>query len=101
MAEVAMQQQIERVARAVEGAERILIITGAGLSADSGLPTYRGIGGLYNGQTAEGLPIEVGLSGPMLQGAPALCWRSLAELGKACLGATPMPGITPSPSCSV
>src|SRR3990167_6226261 len=87
MAEVAMQQQIERVARAVEGAERILIIPGAGLSAASGLPTYRGIGGLYNGQTAEGLPIEVALSCPMLQRDPALCWKYLAELGKACLGA--------------
>ena len=80
-------QQIERVARAIARAERILIITGAGLSADSGLPTYRGVGGLYNGHTAEGLPIEVALSGPMLQRDPALCWKYLAELGKACLGA--------------
>lgn len=80
-------QQIERVARAIARAERILIITGAGLSADSGLPTYRGVGGLYNGHTAEGLPIEVALSGPMLQRDPTLCWKYLAELGKACLGA--------------
>ncbi|MEX6502649.1 NAD-dependent deacylase [Pseudomonas zhanjiangensis] len=87
-----MKQQIERVARAIEGAERILVITGAGLSADSGLPTYRGIGGLYNGHTAEGLPIEAALSGPMLQRDPALCWKYLAELGRACLGAQPNAG---------
>ncbi|MDM8350022.1 NAD-dependent deacylase [Pseudomonas sp. sp1636] len=82
-----MDEVIARVAQAIVAAERILIITGAGLSADSGLPTYRGIGGLYNGQTAEGLPIEAALSGSMLQRDPALCWKYLAELGKACLGA--------------
>ncbi|MGE6792778.1 NAD-dependent deacylase [Pseudomonas guineae] len=82
-----MEQAIRRVAEQLKQAERILLITGAGLSADSGLPTYRGLGGLYNGHTAEGLPIEVALSGSMLQRDPALCWKYLAELGKACLGA--------------
>ena len=82
-----MDERIVRVAQAIKQAERILLITGAGLSADSGLPTYRGVGGLYNGHTAEGLPIETALSGPMLQRDPALCWKYLAELGKACLGA--------------
>lgn len=82
-----MDKVIARVAQAIKQAERILLITGAGLSADSGLPTYRGLGGLYNGHTAEGLPIEAALSGSMLQRDPALCWKYLAELGKACLGA--------------
>jgi NAD-dependent deacetylase len=82
-----MDERIARVAQAIKQAERILLITGAGLSADSGLPTYRGVGGLYNGHTAEGLPIEAALSGPMLQRDPALCWKYLAELGKACLSA--------------
>lgn len=87
-----MEQAILQVARAIEQAERILVITGAGVSADSGLPTYRGLGGLYNGHTAEGLPIEAALSGPMLQRDPALCWKYLAELGKACLAARPNAG---------
>ncbi len=82
-----MDERIARIAHAIKQAERILLITGAGLSADSGLPTYRGVGGLYNGHTAEGLPIEAALSGHMLQRDPALCWKYLAELGKACLGA--------------
>lgn len=82
-----MQQSMARAARVLAGVERILFITGAGLSADSGLPTYRGLGGLYNGLTAEGLPIEAALSGSMLQRDPGLCWKYLAELGKACLGA--------------
>ncbi|CAD5107695.1 NAD-dependent deacylase [Zestomonas carbonaria] len=87
-----MDEAIARTARTLRQAERILIITGAGLSADSGLPTYRGLGGLYNGRTAEGLPIEEALSGPMLRRDPALCWKYLAELGKACLGAQPNAG---------
>ena len=70
-----MQRAIKQVAEQLKQAERILLITGAGLSADSGLPTYRGLGGLYNGHTAEGLPIEAALSGSMLQRDPALCWK--------------------------
>ena len=92
-----MEGAIKRLAQAIDQAERILIITGAGLSADSGLPTYRGLGGLYNGLTEEGLPIEAALSGPMLRDNPALCWKYLAELGKACLGAEPN---GPLPSCN-
>ncbi|MBF7731222.1 NAD-dependent deacylase [Pseudomonas sp. N040] len=87
-----MDQAIARVARAIECAERILVISGAGLSAESGLPTYRGIGGLYNGFTEDGLPIEQVLSGPVLRSQPALCWKYLAELGRACLGAQPNAG---------
>ncbi|MDY7566045.1 NAD-dependent deacylase [Pseudomonas sp. RTC3] len=78
-----------QTAAALRHARRILIITGAGLSADSGLPTYRGVGGLYNAKTSDGLPIEMALSGPMLRRDPALCWKYIAELGKACLGAQP------------
>lgn len=87
-----MESALLRVAEALMAARRVLFVTGAGLSADSGLPTYRGLGGLYNGQTDEGLPIEAALSGPMLQRDPALCWKYLAELGRACLGAAPNAG---------
>lgn len=78
-----------QTAAALRHAQRILIITGAGLSADSGLPTYRGVGGLYNGMTDDGLPIEMALSGPMLRRDPALCWKYVAQLATACLGGQP------------
>ncbi len=84
-----MEDAIGLIAERLRRAERILIITGAGLSADSGLPTYRGLGGLYNGCTPEGLPIEAALSASTLQRNPALCWKYLAELGRACLSARP------------
>lgn len=87
-----MDGAMQQIAEALRQAERILIITGAGLSADSGLPTYRGVGGLYNGHTEDGLPIETALSGPMLQLDPALCWKYLAEIGRACIVAKPNAG---------
>ncbi|TWI53769.1 NAD-dependent deacetylase [Pseudomonas duriflava] len=80
------------VARELSRAQRILIITGAGLSADSGLPTYRGLNGLYNGLTEEGIPIESALSGPMLRKRPEVCWKYLAELARGCLNAEPNDG---------
>lgn len=87
-----MSDAVQRAAEALRQAERILFITGAGLSADSGLPTYRGVGGLYNGHTEDGLPIEAALSGPMLELNPGLCWKYLAEIGRACLAGKPNAG---------
>ena len=50
----------EQAADLLAPAQSMLFITGAGISADSGLPTYRGVGGLYDGgETEEGMPIEV------------------------------------------
>jgi NAD-dependent deacetylase len=80
---------IRQVADALEKAQRILIITGAGVSADSGLPTYRGLNGLYNGMTEEGIPIEAALSGTVFKHRPDVSWKYLAELGRACLKAKP------------
>lgn len=83
-----MASRIDDIARLIEEAERILFVTGAGLSADSGLPTYRGIGGLYNDQhTDDGIPIEVALSGEMLQRRPELTWKYLLQVESACRGA--------------
>ena len=82
------QTQIDRLMPHLHKARSLLFITGAGLSADSNLPTYRGIGGLYNDeQTAEGIPIEVALSGGMLASRPEVAWRHIARIEKACRGA--------------
>jgi NAD-dependent deacetylase len=74
-------------------ARRILFVTGAGLSADSGLPTYRGVGGLYDGvETVEGVAIEDALSGETLARDPALSWRYIMQIESACRGAVPNRG---------
>lgn len=81
--------QYTKVADLICKAERILFITGAGVSADSGLPTYRGAGGLYEGgSTEEGIPIEEALSGPMLLRRPEISWKYVWEIGSACLKAS-------------
>ncbi len=82
------REKLDDVARILRESESILFITGAGISADSGLPTYRGIGGLYNdADTPEGIPIEVALSGQMMHSNPALTWKYLLQIESVCRGA--------------
>lgn len=84
---------LEALATDLRRARRVLVITGAGISADSGLPTYRGTGGLYDsGPTAEGVAIEDALSGTMLRRNPALCWKYLGEIERASRGREPNAG---------
>ncbi|WP_106395887.1 NAD-dependent protein deacylase [Enhygromyxa salina] len=81
---------IERAAKRLAPAQSILFVTGAGISADSGLPTYRGVGGLYDqGETEDGLPIEACLSGPMFRAEPSRTWKYIREIEQACRGAKP------------
>src|SRR5271157_6398375 len=73
------ERAIDVIIDLLRPARRLLFITGAGLSADSGLPTYRGRDGLYSRDGVcrdsvyraglmppHGLTIEQALSGPML-----------------------------------
>jgi len=84
---------IRALAAELARARRVLVITGAGISADSGLPTYRGVGGLYgNGPTADGVAIEEALSGAMMRTRPELCWKYLGEIEQACRGRQPNAG---------
>lgn len=81
---------LDAVAAHLVAARRILFITGAGISADSGLPTYRGIGGLYEDSTTdEGFRIEDALSGEMLAVRPDITWKYLAQIEHNCRGAGP------------
>jgi NAD-dependent deacetylase len=81
------------VARELSRARRVLAITGAGISADSGMPTYRGVGGLYDGgPTEDGVAIEDALSGDMLRQRPELCWKYLGEIERATRSARPNAG---------
>ena len=82
--------RLDAVADCLARARRVLFITGAGISADSGLPTYRGVGGLYEGElTEEGLAIEEALSGEVFQTRPDITWRYLAQIEAGRRGAQP------------
>lgn len=81
-------EDLSRIVDILANAQSALFITGAGISADSGLPTYRGIGGLYNDSgTEDGLPIEVALAGQMLMSRPDIAWKHIARIEQSCRGA--------------
>jgi NAD-dependent deacetylase len=83
-------RHFDEIAALCAGARRMLFITGAGVSADSGLPTYRGIGGLYDGNaTDEGYAIEEALSGEMMAQRPEITWKYLGQIEANCRGARP------------
>jgi NAD-dependent deacetylase len=88
------QDTVDRVVELLRPARRLLFITGAGLSADSGLPTYRGAGGLYDAgrTTPYGLPVEEVLSGLMLAARPGITWQFLLELERPTRAAVPNRG---------
>lgn len=81
-------EQIAEVASELCHFQSLLVITGAGMSADSGLPTYRGVGGLYNDDSTEdGMPIEQALSGAVFQTRPEITWKYLGQIEESCRGA--------------
>jgi len=84
------RQTISQVVDLLRPNRRLLFVTGAGLSADSGLPTYRGHDGLYQADrlTRHGVPIEQALSESMLAARPDIAWEFLLELEQATRGAT-------------
>lgn len=84
---------VDDVARLLANAANVLFITGAGMSADSGLPSFRGVGGLFERPLADdGLPIETVLSPTMLAQRPDVVWRYVHERELACRHSTPNRG---------
>lgn len=78
---------IDQIARLLAVSHNILFVTGAGISADSGLPTYRGNGSIYNIDCAEdGLCVERVLSGDLFDDHPELTWKYLLQMERTCRG---------------
>jgi len=50
-----LQKEIARARDLLAGARRVVVLTGAGISAESGVPTFRGGGGLWRSFRAEDL----------------------------------------------
>ncbi len=82
------QRAFDQTAGFLKTAKSVLFITGAGISAESGLPTYRGLGGMYNDRlTEDGVPIETALAGATLRRSPDVTWKYLAQLEERFRGA--------------
>jgi NAD-dependent deacetylase len=65
-------------------------ITGAGVSAESGIRTYRGRGGIYDDPEEGDRTVEA-LSGPTLMRDPDRTWRAVAQLARMAGTAEPNP----------
>ena len=80
---------IPKLAQLMRGMKRLMVITGAGISSESGLPTYRGVSGLYNQQeTSDGISIEEALSGKTWLSHPEIVWKHLLQIEESCRNAT-------------
>jgi NAD-dependent deacetylase len=66
---------------------RVLVLTGAGVSAESGVPTFRDAGGLWNSH-----PVEKVASPEGFADDPALVWRFYAERRRDAGSVSPNPG---------
>ncbi len=84
------QGRVDQVVGLLSASSDLLFITGAGVSAESGLPTYRGVGGLYEDDdlTEDGVPVEAALSGKMIETRPEVSWRHISRIENACREAT-------------
>jgi NAD-dependent protein deacetylase/lipoamidase len=77
----------ERAAELLGSARRGVALTGAGVSAESGIPTFRGAGGLWTRYD----PVKVSSIETFLAD-PAAYWRVSRERGRIALAARPNPG---------
>src|SRR6202012_3958995 len=64
--------------------DRLFVLTGAGISAESGLATFRGSGGLWNGHRVEDVATP-----EAWQADPALVWRFYSQRRRDALAAQP------------
>ncbi|HXN92562.1 MAG TPA: NAD-dependent protein deacylase [Candidatus Sulfotelmatobacter sp.] len=78
---------IQRAAELLASAMRGVALTGAGVSAESGIPTFRGEGGLWKKYD----PIKVSSIDSFLAD-PAAYWTVSRERGRVALAAKPNPG---------
>ncbi len=78
---------IRQVARALRHADRVCCMTGAGVSAESGVPTFRGPDGLWEGRRPE----EVATP-EAFRRDPQDVWRFYNWRRKALAGCKPNPG---------
>jgi NAD-dependent SIR2 family protein deacetylase len=67
-------------------ARRVLAFCGAGISAESGIPTFRGLGGLWEGHSLDEVATPEGFARD-----PGLVWRFYAARQAALPGAQPNP----------
>ena len=66
------QDKIARAKQIIGDSKRVFVLTGAGISAESGVPTFRGGGGAT---VWRGMPFEVLSSAEMVENDLPLVWK--------------------------
>jgi NAD-dependent deacetylase len=85
-----MNNELQHIAELLQVGRRVLFITGAGVSAESGIPTFRGATGAFaDGLTEEGVPFEELLSGSTLLANPRLSWKYFFRMEQGLRGKRP------------
>jgi NAD-dependent deacetylase len=65
---------LERAAEILRNSHRLIAFTGAGISVESGVPTFRGEGGLYESMDPSLLEIH------RFNAEPAVCWAAIRDI---------------------
>jgi NAD-dependent deacetylase len=87
-----MSDNVQQVSKILKHARRVLFITGAGVSAESGIPTFRGATAAYpDGRTEDGLSFEEVLSRGIFLSKPQLSWKYFFLLESCLRGKQPNP----------
>ena len=87
-ASAALQAALMQLRNRIAAAQRVLVLTGAGMSAESGIPTFRDAqSGLWSRLDPEQLASEAGF-----RADPATVWRWYAERRAGVRGAQPNAG---------
>lgn len=81
------QSRIQRAAELLRWANRVAVLTGAGVSAESGVPTFRGGNGLW-----EGYRIEEVATPEAFRTNPTLVWRFYNQRRMGLATVQPNPG---------
>lgn len=83
---MAEEMELKRAAATLASASRVVALTGAGISVDSGIPDFRSAGGLWSKYNpAEYASIQA------FKENPAKVWRMFRDLGELVNGAEPNP----------
>lgn len=84
-----MESLIQTAAEKIAGAEKVIALTGAGISVDSGIPAFRGTQGLWDRYDV----MEYGTI-EAFHANPIKIWNMIRELAELIDGAEPNPGHT-------
>src|SRR6476661_10264309 len=82
-----LEPSLDRAAAILRGARRVAVLTGAGVSAESGVPTFRDADGLWEGHAVTDVATPAAFARD-----PALVWRFYNARRAGLRDARPNPG---------